>query len=85
MRSQVYVTVVRPSVRLSVCPIIRTPHSTATGLLLCARRTGNIDRLLHNRRSAAAAPQQHVAQQQTNGSCSIHYFIPDAHTSLHLK
>ena len=29
------------SVGLSVCPIIRLPHSAATGLLLCARRARN--------------------------------------------
>jgi len=38
-------------VRLSVCPsvchIIRAPHAAAAGLLLCARRAGDIDRLLH--------------------------------------
>jgi len=28
---------------LSVCAIIRSPHSTAVGLLLRARRTGVID------------------------------------------
>ena len=53
---------VRPSVCLSVCPI-RPPHAAAAGLLLWARRLGDIDRLLHGRRSAAAAPQ-HGAQQQ---------------------
>jgi len=38
-------------------------HSAAAGLLLCARWAGDIDRLLHARRSAAVAPQ-HGAQQQ---------------------
>ena len=47
------------SVRLSKRP----PHAAAAGLLLWARRSGDIDRLLHGRRSAAAAPQ-HGAQQQ---------------------
>ena len=46
-------------VRLSVCPsirpIIRSPHAAAAGLLLWARRPGDIDRLLHDRRSAANA------------------------------
>jgi len=32
------VSVVRLSVRLSVCPIIRPPHATAAGLLRSARR-----------------------------------------------
>ena len=63
MRSRVYETVGRLFVRPSVRPIIRPLHATAPGLLLWARRAGNIDRLLHGRRSAAAAPQ-HGAQQQ---------------------
>ena len=46
---------------MSVSLIIRSPHSTAVGLLLCVRRTGyiglDIDRLLHCRRAVAAAPQ----------------------------
>ena len=46
---------VRPSVRLS--------HPAAAGLLLWARRPGDIDRLLHGRRTAAAT-LQHGAQQQ---------------------
>ena len=46
---------VRPSVRLSVCPIIRPLHAAAVGLLLWARRPGDIDQLLDGRRSAAAA------------------------------
>ena len=64
MRSKVYETVGRPSVRLPVClsvrPIMRPSHAAATGLLLWARRAGDIDHLLHNRRSAAAAPQQQM-------------------------
>jgi len=46
------------SVRLSVCPSlwpIRPLQQRAAGLLLWARRVGDIDRLLHSRRSAAAA------------------------------
>jgi len=46
MSSTVYATVGRPSVRPSVCPI-RPPHDAAAGLLLWARRPGDIDRLLH--------------------------------------
>jgi len=60
MRSRrVYETVERPS----VCP---SHHSAADppGLLLWARQPGEIDRLLHGRPSAAAAPQ-HGAQRQT--------------------
>jgi len=37
MRSRVYEAAERPSVRLSVCPIIRRPHVAAAGLLLWAR------------------------------------------------
>jgi len=51
---------VRPSVRLSVrfvrLPAAARAHSSkaaAAGVLLCARRAGDIDRLLHGRRSAA--------------------------------
>jgi len=44
---------VRPPVRLSVCPIYRSLQQRAAGLLLCARRADDIDRLLHGRRSAA--------------------------------
>ena len=56
VRSRVYGTVgislsVRPSVRPPVClsvrPIICPPHTAAAGLLLLARREGDIDRLLH--------------------------------------
>jgi len=48
MRSRVYVTVgrpsVRPSVRLSVCPIVRQPVRRVAGLLLSAVRAGDVDR-----------------------------------------
>ena len=37
-------------VRLSVCRVIRPPHAAAVGLLLWARRAGEIDGLLHGRR-----------------------------------
>ena len=55
MRSKVYETVERPSVCLSVCPIIRPPYAAKAGLLLWARQPGDVDRLLHGRRSAANA------------------------------
>jgi len=42
MHSRVYETVERPSVCLSVCPMIRPRR--AAGLLLSAVRAGNIDR-----------------------------------------
>ena len=41
---------VRPSVRLSV-RFIRPLHAPPAGLLLWARRPGDIDRLLHGRRA----------------------------------
>jgi len=65
MRTRVYVTVRRPSVWLSVPAFGRRMSRCmhAAGLLLWARGAGDIDRLLHDRRSAAAAPQ-HSAQQQ---------------------
>ena len=40
---------------LSVRSIIRSPQAAAAGLLLWARRPGDIDRLPHGRRSAANA------------------------------
>jgi len=70
------------SVRPSVCPSYRLLQQRAAGLLLRARRTGDIDRLLHGRRSAAAAPQQkrkglHImaVQQRTYG------YLPSRGTS----
>jgi len=46
MRSKVYVTVGCPS----VCPTQPT-HAAVAGLLLCARRIGDIDQLLQQRRA----------------------------------
>ena len=46
MRSRVYKTVVRSSICLSVCPIMRPQSRRAAGLLLSAVRTGNIDQQL---------------------------------------
>jgi len=44
----------------------RPLQQLAAGLLLWARREGDIDRLLHgDRRPAATAPQQHGAQQHS--------------------
>jgi len=56
MRSRVYVTVGRPSFHPSVC--LQPLYATATGLLLWARWPGDIDRLLHGKRSAAACGSQ---------------------------
>ena len=50
-RSRVYETVRCPSVRPSVC---LSQHRTTAANPLLARRAGDIDRLLHGRRSAAA-------------------------------
>jgi len=55
MRSRVYKTVLRPSVRLSVCPIYRPLQQRAAGLLLWAPQAGNIDRLLHGASASGAA------------------------------
>ena len=46
------------SVRPSVCLIIRLPHVAAAGLLLWARRAGDVDR----QRRPPGAQQQHGAQ-----------------------
>ena len=46
---------VRLSVRPSVYPIIWPPYAAAPGSLLCARRLGDIDRLLHDWRLAGHA------------------------------
>ena len=45
-RSRGYASVGCPSVCLSICPI-RPPHAAVAGLLLRARRPGDIDRLRH--------------------------------------
>ena len=55
MQSMVYETVRLLSVCPSVSPIIRSSHAAAAGLLLWAQQEGDIDRLLHGRRSAANA------------------------------
>ena len=44
---------------------------------LCARQAGDIDRLLHGRRSAAAAPQ-HGAQQQMRAVSRLHLMYQEA-------
>jgi len=51
------------SVCLSVCPTRRL-QQRAAGLLLWARRVGDIDRLLHGLRGSSTG-QQHATQQQT--------------------
>ena len=74
MRSRVYETVERPSVRLPVCPVIRLPHAAAAGLLLCARRPGDIDRLLHG---AGAQQQMPVVSR-----CQLTYGKPSTDFSF---
>jgi len=54
--------VVCVSVRLSVCPI-RPLQQRAAGLLLWARRAGDIDRLLHGRRHSSTGPQHGKLQK----------------------
>ena len=60
---------VRPSVcrLLSVCPI-RPPHAAA-GLLLWARRPGDIDRLLHGKGPAASSSR--AAARRTASSATL--------------
>jgi len=58
MRSGVFETVLCPS----VCPIFPL-QQRAAGLLLWARRVGDIDRLLHGRRRSSTGPQHGVQQQ----------------------
>jgi len=55
LRSRVCETVRHTSVCLSICPIIWPPHAAAAGLLLLVLCAGDIDRLLHGRRSAGNA------------------------------
>jgi len=52
---RIYVTVRCPSVCLSVCPIYRPLQQRAAGLLLWARRTGDIDRQRRPPSSTAAS------------------------------
>jgi len=62
MQSRVYVTVGRPSVRPSVCPVDRQQKRRAAGLLLSAVQAGvSID--IDIGRPAATAPQHGVQQQ----------------------
>jgi len=56
-QSRVYVTVRCPF----VCPIIRPPQAAATGLLMWARRAGDIDRLLHGRAPALSSNCEQVS------------------------
>jgi len=53
---------VRPSVWLSLCPV-RLPHAAAAGLLLWARRQGDIDCLLHGRQAAAVSSSRAAARR----------------------
>jgi len=62
--------IVRLSVRPSVYPIIWPPHAAAPGSLLCARRLGDIDRLLHDWRLAGHASS--VTLSADVGSWTLH-------------
>ena len=59
---------VRLSVCPSVCPITRQPHSAGAGLLLCARRTGDTDRLLHG---AQQQLRRSTAHSSKCGQCHV--------------
>jgi len=78
MPSRVYASVERPSVRPSIRlshPAAQQPHDAAAGLLLWARRPGDIfDQFLHCWRSAAAAPQ-HGAQQQGHAAIAVNFAL----------
>jgi len=51
---------VRPSVRPSVCLSYSPVQQSAAGLLLWARRVGDIDRLLHGRRRSSGGQMRAV-------------------------
>jgi len=58
-------------VRLSVCPI-RSPHVAAAGLLLWARKLGDIDRLLHGWRAGGQQQRRHsTARSSKCGQCHV--------------
>jgi len=57
MQSMVYVKAVRPSVRLSVHPVIQPLHTAVAGLLLWAQLAGDIE-------CCTAGARQHGTQQQ---------------------
>ena len=64
--------VVCVSVRLSVCPI-RPLQQRAAGLLLWARRAGDIDRLLHGRRrSSTRAAARRAAEDAGSATFSAY-------------
>jgi len=65
---------VRPSVRLSVCPI-RPSHTAAAGLLLWARRPGDIDRLLHGRRPADSSSCAAARAAANAGIVTCHFCL----------
>ena len=59
---------VRPSVRLSIYPIIPQPLRRAAGLLLSAPRAGNVDR---QRRAPAPSSNGAAARRPTANAGSI--------------
>jgi len=60
MRRRVYVTVLCPSVRLSVPAWAHSSKPCAAYVLLLVRQAGDIDRLLQQRRLAGACGQCHI-------------------------
>jgi len=65
---KIFATVGRPSVCLSVCPI--QPHAAGVGLLLWARRPGDIDRLLHGQVSSSRAAARRAAANAGSATLS---------------
>jgi len=64
-------SVVRPSVRPSVCPI-RPPQAAAASLLLWARRPRDIDRLLHGRWAGGQQQaRRSTARSSKWGQCHV--------------
>jgi len=66
---------VRPSVRLSVYPPVspsNPPHAADAGLLLWARLTGDIGRLLHGRQTGGQQqPRRRMARSRKCGQCHV--------------
>jgi len=84
MRSRIYVTVNRPSVCPSVCPVDRQQQRDAAGLLLSVQLAGDIDRqqaraifaILHRRpptRSAFDNSERHVTAFRPISEAAIRY------------
>jgi len=68
----------RYGVRLSVCPI-RPLQQRAAGLLLWARRVGDIDRLMHGRRSSSSGAAARRAAAYAGSATFSAYVVARAH------